>query len=684
LLALLRRWSALVLSVLGFFGVVAWIVGIRAGSPAETLGRLVFVVQSLLVAGSMALAWLASAMGWGRLFRGLFREATHPLILQFACGVATLLWLDHATGFAGLLAFRPVAWGLAAIGLGLLVHQFGRTSPAVSEWARVPWTALLAVPPLAILATAASSAPGWLWDSEMFGFDTLEYHLELPAEWLAAGRLTSLHHNVYSCLPSYLEAAYLHLAAALGSVYAAGGAVLRAAQFLHAGLAVSVACMAGAFAARRLRGNAPGPTASLVGGLVVAAVLSPPYVQVDGSLANNEMAMCALLLAGLVAVTETSMSPGAKGAVLGWISGAAAGAKPTAIFMVAVPLALLLAFFPGRRRSFAAGAGLGSLALLPYWIRNAVGTGNPVFPFASRVFGLGPWSPEQLERWTAWHRFQGTLGDRISLAWTGGIAHPLWSIFFGCVLLAAVVAWAHRETRRLSCLLIFAILVQLVCWIALTHLLPRFLLPVLAPAGILIGLAVGQAARRRRSPAGRGIVLAAACLALVPMTIASMRNVAAQRGGDPARFIGSDAFDLRTGRYFVEHGDLRDAAPIEYATNYRLPEGSLVYFIGESRVLYAMGPKIYNTAWDRSALGDLMRSFPDAPALWARGLADRGVTHIRISMAELDRLERTDRISDPLVSLPVVERFLGEFGRPLARNGNVSALYELRAPPPAP
>jgi hypothetical protein len=165
------------------------------------------------------------------------------------------------------------------------------------------------------------------------------------------------------------------------------------------------------------------------------------------------------------------------------------------------------------------------------------------------------------------------------------------------------------------------------------------------------------------------------------MTVASLGNVAAQRGGDPARFIGAEAFDIRTGRYFVEHPDLAAAAPIEYATNFRLPEGSLVYFIGESRVLYAMGPKIYNTAWDRSRLGDLMRLYPDDPARWARGLADLGVTHVRVSMAELDRLQRTDRISDPLVSLPVVEKFLGEFGRPLARNGNVSALYELRPPP---
>jgi hypothetical protein len=682
LLRILQRWTALTLAVGGFLGVVGWFVGIKASSPAETLARFVFVIESLLFAGSVSLAWLASATGWGRLWRPLFREASHPFILQFGCGVATLLWLDHALGFAGLLPLRPVAWALAAFGLGLVVHQLRRSSPILADWIRIPPTALLAVPPLAILVVAASSTPGWLWDSEMFGFDTLEYHLQLPAEWLAAGRLTSLHHNVYSCLPSYVEAAYLHIASAFGSMYAAGGLVMRAAQFLHAGLTVSVALMAASFVAGRLRGKGAGSTAALAGGVVVAAVLSPPYVQVDGSLANNEMAMSVLFLAGLVAVVESSMSAAAKGAVVGWLSGVAAGAKLTAIFMVAAPLALLLAFFPSRRRSYASAAGLGALALLPYFLRNALDTGNPVFPFATGLFGLGHWSPEQLERWAQWHRFSGPLRERLAFAWTGGVAHPLWSVFFGWVLAAAAAAWVHRETRKLCNLLILVIAVQLACWITLTHLLARFLLPVLAPAGILIGLATGLAAARWPAAASRRLAFAVACLAVVPMTVASFRNVAVQRGGDPAQFVGSEAFDIRTGRYFVEHPDLAAAAPIEYATNHRLPQGSVVYFIGESRVLFATGPKIYNTAWDRSLLGDLMRRFPEDPARWARGLADLGVTHVRVSMAELDRMQRSDRISDPLVSLPVVERFLDRFGRPLARIGNASALHELRPPPP--
>ena len=76
------------------------------------------------------------------------------------------------------------------------------------------------VPALALLLVAASSPPGWLWDSEGRGYDALEYHLQLPQEWLRMGRLAPLEHNVYSFLPGYIEAAFYHLAVATGATAA--------------------------------------------------------------------------------------------------------------------------------------------------------------------------------------------------------------------------------------------------------------------------------------------------------------------------------------------------------------------------------------------------------------------------------------------------------------------------------
>jgi hypothetical protein len=51
---------------------------------------------------------------------------------------------------------------------------------------------LAAAPALAVLLLAACCPPGTLWRSEALGFDVLSYHLQLPREWLAGGRLAPL------------------------------------------------------------------------------------------------------------------------------------------------------------------------------------------------------------------------------------------------------------------------------------------------------------------------------------------------------------------------------------------------------------------------------------------------------------------------------------------------------------
>jgi len=665
-----------------FLAVAWWFLSLGAAS-SEALGKLLFVVQSILLAGGIAALWLASAMGWGRLARPILRDSDHPFLLQLGVGMATLLWLEHALGYAGLLATRLGAWALAGAGVVLLVHQL-RKLEGRGRAPRVHPVGLLLAPSAAILLVAASSMPGWLWDSEKFGFDVLEYHLQCPAEWLEVGRLTSLQHNVYSYLPGYLEAAYMHLAAAFGSMYAARGLVLLAAQFLHAALTLTVAVSAGLFVAARLRENGAPASAGLAGTVAAAAILCVPYTVVDGSMANVEMGMIALLTLGLIACRSRGLSPAARGTIVGWLAGVAAGVKLTGVFMVGAPLALLLFLRRGERRALLPAGALGLVALLPYFLRNGLNSGNPVFPFASRIFGLGHWRPEQLARWVPWHAFTGTLGERLAMAWSQGPTHPLWSILLPLSVVAAILAWRDRAIRPLAVAAALVLVVQLLAWMFFTHLFARFLLPILPVAGILIGIAAGSAHARAATAGARALAVLVCAAAILPLSMASLRAVAEQRGGNPAQFIGSQAFDVRTGGYFAEHQEQVLDAPIEYVTNFVLPPDSKVYVIGESRVLYLMRPKVYNTPWDKSVLGELIRLHPDQPAQWARGLAALGITHVRLSVAELDRIQRLDRIGDPLVSLALVQRFLATYGRLVARKPGISEVYALGTEAPAP
>ena len=84
-----------------------------------------------------------------------------------------------------------------------------------------------------MLIVACTIPPGLTWAVEAWGYDVLSYHLELPREWLAIGRMTGLEHNVYSYLPSLAEAGYMLIGAMRGSVYDA----IYAAQLFHGSLA---------------------------------------------------------------------------------------------------------------------------------------------------------------------------------------------------------------------------------------------------------------------------------------------------------------------------------------------------------------------------------------------------------------------------------------------------------------
>ncbi|MEZ6319149.1 MAG: hypothetical protein R3B49_10435 [Phycisphaerales bacterium] len=86
-----------------------------------------------------------------------------------------------------------------------------RGAPGTLHLSGGGWAWIVAVP-IGVLVVACASPAGWLWDSEFGGFDALAYHLELPQEWMQrAGRVWPVDHNVYSYLPSYVEAAYVQV-----------------------------------------------------------------------------------------------------------------------------------------------------------------------------------------------------------------------------------------------------------------------------------------------------------------------------------------------------------------------------------------------------------------------------------------------------------------------------------------
>lgn len=666
------------------------------GGPEGQAGARILAVADVLVRACVPVGvYLLGAMGLGRLLIPLYRGARDPWAIQAGLGLALMLTISHGLGALGLMN-RATATAVCVLGMVLLAVQLVRERGEARS-RPVAWTWLLAVPAGALLLTAACQPPGWLWASEGGGYDVLEYHLQLPQEWLALDRLRPLEHNVYSYLPGYFEAAYLHLGALLGApgptapgrpfgLLAGDGLGVLACQILHAGMALGAAWVLARACTGACRRAGIEERAGRIAGAVAGAIfLCTPWTIVTGSLAYNEMAMMALGAAALLAALDDGLTPARRGLAAGLLVGAACGCKPTALLLIGPPVGIALLAM-ARPRDWAlligAGAAAGMVMLAPWLIRNAAYGGNPVFPHLASVFGSAHWSPEQIERYTRGHSYDGTWGERLGLLVAAepaapddppamlsrhrGLMHPQWFVFFPLVAWAGAAALARPGLRRMTLVLVAGLAAQLGAWLVATHLQSRFLLPLAIPGSALVALWFGAWSSRPQGEKGPmpgvrvawGIALAA----VLNQAGASLGRFASERKGEPNALLVPGPGLLS--------GSLFESAPAAARAGIETPEAMLnllppaggVYLLGDATPLYFAVPALYHTTWDRSPLGEAIRSAPDDPAAWTAALRSAGVRLVLVSFAELDRLHRSGWY-DPAVTPEAVREWLRAEGR---------------------
>jgi hypothetical protein len=720
-----RLGGPLGLTSLTIAGVIALsCVGLMPGTD-RWLGPF-SALSLLLYAGSIAGAYLLGAFGLGRPLAALLApRSTNTLWIQLGLGLAAMLWLSHALGVLGLLSgpgMRPRAIGWGAVGVGALLaaDQVVRGPLRPERWPVIPASAMLWAPGLALLAVAASNPPGGVWSSgssEFGAFDALSYHLQLPKEWAAGTRVWPTDHNVYSYLPSLVEAAYLHLGTMMvGSPNVADpvdrmlggeGNWVIACQYLHAGLA-ALGSLLTARAAWMLarRCDAPERSATALGIVAGAFVLCTPWVLVTSSLPYNEAGMLALGAAGALIALDTDLAPWARGAAAGLAVGVACGCKPTALFMVGPLVGLLLV---GHERMcrlpglIGAGVVAGLSAIGPWLARNWLACGNPVFPFAPGIFGSGRWTPEQIERHARNHHAppEVGVGERIGRLFSeDGLRHGQWGIALVVVALALAAAIAWPKSRRAGVLLGLALAVQAACWMMLTHLQSRFLLPMLTTGSLLValggsGLVAWVGRSGRGAGAGgrmRGLATAAiVVLALAPLSqaVRSTTLFLEQNAGMPNRllFLGvgvltglSGESSLASARASERAQVLADAGPIQYVNLGIRPqttEDAGVYLLGDSTPLYYLGatgdeggsgrasgssPVVYATTWDTPLLARADEGGKRDPDRWSAYLRRRGIRYVLVNFEELHRLIDTSRYYDPSISMATVTDWIASPG----------------------
>ena len=580
------------------------------------------------------------------------------LVLAAALGMGALSLATLALGSCGLISGPACAILLiisAAAG-----YPFARQLKAQLEFLGRPLQRrhaliLLGCIPLAVLLIAVCFPAGTLWHTEGNGFDVLEYHLQLPRQFLALHSTAPVHENIYSFMTLNMEILYLILAAEAKSAIGAGYiySLVFGAQISHA--TVTLLAVAGILLA---------PLNLKAAGRILSALvlLATPWTLVVGSLAYNDGAV--LLYAVLAISLACVATRWPEWLVLGVLVGLAVGTKMTAGVMVALPIAAILL----ARRNFRQLAIVTVTALLiysPWMVRSMAAThtgrslGNPIFPIFTGTLGRGHWSKSIALRFDRGHRpparDAGVAGHLHALVdqsilnrqWSPGIAAWLdalqakpgfpgpqtpWLLRFGPLWLVLIPAAALALFTGIQAwLLALCLLVQVLAWITCTQLQARFLLPAVIPLAWMLGMAADLLPGYCAFAAAGLAVQAAACALLLRPEAGLLFGPINPQMPAP---IGA-AISL------PEDWLLSPPPPGQFTSH------TTYYLEGLSTPLYIRGHVIYSTVFDRNKLARAFHHGGAAAAL--RYLQSHHVNYLILDWPEIIRLRKTYGF-DPIIT----------------------------------
>ncbi|HPS52168.1 MAG TPA: hypothetical protein PLK08_01335, partial [Phycisphaerae bacterium] len=459
-------------------------------------------------------------------------------------------------------------------------------------------------------------------------YDLLDYHLQVPREYLDAGQITPLFHNVYSFYPLGAEMIYLFMMSLQGGVNEG----MYLATLVH-GL-FGVLAVAGMFFGLR---DSLGRFRPWAAALMLATV---PGVIFYSWLAFSELAMICYMVLGLFWLKRWIVCRDIRTAIMtGLMCGCACSVKYLSVGMIALPIFLVMFLFAiaASRRIWwhvITAVILCIVVMGPWLVRNAVFTKNPVFPLATKFFGRGHWSSQVEQRWVHGHSGGRRPPVPAVPGWDAGSENRLkmlWTNFFGSEFSGLGVTWlailsslwivVEKKWRHDAWLfaLMFIIAVQLAMWFLFApNMPPRFILPSSAAAVLLAAEGLTRLRWRGKSTAFLSSIILAAVVIF--------------------DFAGAFGIWLRQTK------DTRDIVPVPAdvfmrqmspgADIYKLGPQAKVLLVGDAAVFYYPSNVIYCTPFDNNPL-DIV------PQEAVNKLANMGVTHILVNWREIWRLAGT-------------------------------------------
>jgi hypothetical protein len=335
-----------------------------------------------------------------------FDSPSEELILVTAVGLGLLSFLSLALGLVGLL-YKWVFYGLSAALIFALLPDAIAVCRAVLACCRVDRPPLLLALYLAItlgLAFLVALTPPVDWDG-------LFYHLTGPRLYIEQHRIVPGIDIPHLNFPSLMEMLYLYGMLLKGDV---------TAKLVHFWYALLLTGLVYRLARRHLSPKAAWPS--------VAIFASMPMIPVLASWAYNDIALAFYQLAAVYTLCNWFDDRRRQWLLLSAVlCGLAMGLKYTS-FVCPLTLVVLIIWRQGVRERarpsdvLRALLAFGVVALLvasPWYVKNFLFTGNPVYPFAYSVFGGRFWD----EFRATWYARAGTgIGldpvKLVALPWT--------------------------------------------------------------------------------------------------------------------------------------------------------------------------------------------------------------------------------------------------------------------------
>jgi len=623
------------------------------------------VVITFVTEGALAGLIVAGAGGYGNLIvRRIAPSAPTALRVCTACALG--LWMLSTGmlvigGIPGALS-AWVWWPIVGVGAVLAAVQgkgvFERWRlPRQTDGRALLWVLLAGAGALWI--AGATEPPGILGRFMGDFYDVLEYHLQVPREFFHQGRIVELPHNCYSYYPLGVEMIFLMSMCLRGGAYEG----MYLAQIMHG--VFGVLTVAAIFSVlKKDDENRARFSAGLYG--------TTAYVLYLSWLAMVELAVMAYLALALLWLRQWVKDRSPRSALcLGAMLGASCAMKYLSVGLVAGPVVVAMVVVGLLSRRLEAGTResppdlvtaarhlvlVGVAAIIPicpWLIRNAVYTGNPVFPLATETLGRGPnWTAECQQRWvdgtgpgirppvpppSGWQ--ERTPPERAIRFFHQFLA---WDWFGTIMLIIAGVAICFLIAQKgppdaWNWSLVIVLAVQLLVWTFATHdMQPRFITPAIVPIALLAGGVLSRLSHVEVNPFRKNAARpAAGPWGLVPavavFVVAVGQNLLVGYGMLVTDTAGA-VFPGVPGQALAQHY----ASAVREGTSERVR----VMFVGEARPFYFPPDTLYATAFDEHPLDRMVRGGLTGPQVRAE-LESLGVTHLWVNWFEIWRLART-------------------------------------------